>query len=349
MRLSQRNYTIDLLRVIASFGVITVHVKATTTSAEAIGVFFSPFCVVFFFIVSLTFFVAGLQKGSAEDSLLKSFSRIYIPYLTWTVIYTSLLFAKASLAHSPRAFVPWRILFYGESSVQLYYLPDLFALLLIAAGLYSVVTGTGSNKFKALLPLVIGILFFWIGNFNHCFGMQGEGILLKLGCYILFGFLFSLLIANAERKPVLTVSGIVIIIFTLIVTFSNVNLQLMNYPLLIPFGGLGLLLFAIGFPLQKLPGWLKTLSENSYGIYLCHVLFLEGFEFITDRYFPGRIEYTFVTKLLVVTGIFILSSIFTEQIRKFALAKRLLLGEETPNRKQTAKEKEPAVVANSVL
>lgn len=72
MIISRRNITVDIARIIAAFGVIAIHVSASTKAASEVGNFFSPLCVPFFYLISLTYFIAGLKK---ESSVVKVFRK----------------------------------------------------------------------------------------------------------------------------------------------------------------------------------------------------------------------------------------------------------------------------------
>lgn len=335
----QRNYTVDLMRVVAAFGVIAIHVHADTSPAQMLGNLFSPLCVPFFYIASLMYFVAGLKSSCVQSILHKSFTRILVPYFVWTIIYTALLVIKAYLTHDHRSFVPWRILLYGESAVQLYYLPDLFALQLITLGLYVIINPESLKKIYGMLLLTAGIVFFWAGNYNACFGVAEEGILLKFGFLILCGFLLPSFFSKTFLRSIFLLVGVALTIYAVASSLWHIHFSIYSYPVNIPLGGLGLMLIALGAPIRNLPKWVSQLSTNSYGIYLSHILFLEGFEFVVGKALPGGMHYNLPTKLFLVLGIFILSAVFTSLIRKINLVKQVLLGEGTKSRNTNIKYK----------
>ena len=326
-----RNYTVDLIRIIASFGVIAIHVHADTVAAKTIGDFFSPLSVPFFFIASLVYFVISLNKVSTKDILIKTFSRILLPYLSWTTIYLILLISKAHLANGSYHFIAWRALIYGESAVQLYFLPDLLALQITALGLYLLINSNYIKKLNSLLLLLVGITFFWVGNHFNCFGIGNAGTILRLGFLIFCGFFLPPFFSKKNLRFVCFLVGISFTLLSVVFMFGNVHFAIMNYPVNIAIGGLGLMLIAIGAPLQHLPIWLLKLSANSYGIYLSHVLFLESFEFFIEKIITKNIEYNFVIKIILVTAIFVLSNLFTNIIRRISLFKYILLGERNNN------------------
>lgn len=59
----QCNTTVDLARLLASLGVVALHVHNSTPTAQAMGDFVWPLCVPFFYVASLTYFAARLSKS----------------------------------------------------------------------------------------------------------------------------------------------------------------------------------------------------------------------------------------------------------------------------------------------
>jgi peptidoglycan/LPS O-acetylase OafA/YrhL len=101
----------------------------------------------------------------------------------------------------------------------------------------------------------------------------------------------------------------------------------LGYSLILPVGGIGLLLLTIGFPKTTIPRWLSNLASASFGIYLSHVLFLEAFEFFVKRSSHVSIDYNFSVKAVEVTLIFLVSAMFTYVIRRKQIGRQILLGE----------------------
>ena len=100
-----------------------------------------------------------------------------------------------------------------------------------------------------------------------------------------------------------------------------------GYPLILPLGGVGILLLTLGFPSLQFPAWLSRLAATSFCIYLCHVLFLEAFELLLGRLYPGEVVYDFSVKLAEVTFLFGAATIFTFLLKRVPLTRQLLLGE----------------------
>jgi Acyltransferase family len=319
-----RNSAIDLFRLVAAYGVINIHLPHSNKGAEEINFIFSPISVPYFILVSLTYFLLSLKnETSLNYSLGRAFNRIIIPYLSWTIIYVFLLATKVLITGKPHNFIFWRILLYGESSVQIYFLPELFFLQSITLSIFFIFN---INSNKRLLGIVLfgisGFYFLW-GNYANCFGvLKPEAITF----YIFSASLISLIINNNYPKMAYIITGIIIIISTLIIHPSN-SLNHLNFLQRLPTGGVGLLFLAIGLrKIQLSKFWLKVIS-TSFGIFLCHVIFLEAFEFITEHFTNITINYTTLNKLIISFLIFTLSLIFTLFLRQLAITRKLFLGE----------------------
>ncbi|EHQ28461.1 acyltransferase family protein [Mucilaginibacter paludis] len=325
---SPRNVSIDIVRLIAAFGVITIHVPFSTPAAGSINEFFSPLCVPFFFLVSLTYFISGLNGTDAVNEVFGKFwKRIILPFWGWTLIYTSLLLAKdyfiGGVSHHSLVF--WRILFYGESAVQLYYLPQLVVLQLFAFSLYVIWKGDKGKKILGLGLLLLGAFYIAFGHAYNVFGvLPVTSILIYLIAATAIHYLNLLKLTLSYRC--------MIIGFFLLILILGANFLKAQYPFLRPFaklpiGGIGLLLLIIGLPKFKVPQWVLILCSTSYGIYLSHVVFLEFFETAIRKIHHGEINYDLFNKLALVTLIFICSIILTLVLRKVSFLRKVLLGE----------------------
>lgn len=319
-----RNYSIDLARIFAAFGVIAIHVHFSTPEAEGVNKFFWPLCVPFFFIVSVTYFVLSLKKQPSISQIINRIStRILLPFLVWTIVYAGLLLTKSLIVGVHRDFIWWRVVFYGESALQLYYLPQLVIMQLIALSFYLSFYSEKKNIAAILMCSLIAVLFIF-------FGVKYEtlipGFLVAVTVYLLSGFFFSNRVDHLQINNVYTIIGFLLVAFAIISYWSNYTYSFLGYPLVSPLGGLGVFLITLGVPIKSIPKWLSELSANSYGIYLSHVLFLELSEFLIAK-MHLEIQYTLVIKLLMVAIIFSLSTIFTSVLRQIPFGKKFLLGE----------------------
>ena len=323
--MSKRNVSVDIVRLLAAFGVIAIHVPYNTPAAESVNKFFSPLCVPFFFAVSLTYFVSGLNPQKQAAEVLKKIGlRIALPYLAWTVVYSFLIFFKSrfiGLGHSSQNdFKLWSIIFYGNSAVQLYYLPNLIILQAFAFSIYSIYIGNSKAKLTGVIILLISIFFIVWGQINNTFGVLSW---LNIIFYMVVAFVFAKRTKDLSLNKVYVFIGLFLIVFTESFHFPVSSIESLNH---IPIGGLGLLLLTLGLPKQSAPQWLITLCATSYGIYLSHVVFLEGFEFLLKK-LHLNFQYDLAHELLMTSIIFICSISLTLALRQTKLTKSVFLGE----------------------
>lgn len=321
---SARNSTIDLVRTIACFGVVAIHVHSTTAAAENLGVFFLNFCVPFFFATALTYFINGLSPAvDVNATVAKIIKRIGIPFLTWSIIYTSLLLVKNTLSGKPYSLDIVRIFLYGESAEHMYYLPELLAMQLLVLGIYLVVKRI--KPVAGLLLVAVPITYLAWGHWHQYFGTTPTKCVLT---YLAASFLIAPLIKSRAKHWSMLLIGVALFTLPLVVFgfgFTG-NAFLNEYVFSLPLSGIGLLLIALNLPSITLPAWSKNITSATYGIYLSHVMFLEAFEFAFEKMHQS-IVYTLANKLIISLIIFIACVLFILIVRKISFLRPLVLGE----------------------
>ena len=130
----QRFLGIDLLRILAVYGVVVLHSGINrdylVTPAAAAYQNLFEFAVPSFLAIS--FFLQAFRAGPRPFDIRARWRRIMIPYFIWTLIHIAARCAKYTLLHQRGALDaissdPMALLFFGAASVQLYFLPLLFA------------------------------------------------------------------------------------------------------------------------------------------------------------------------------------------------------------------------------
>lgn len=323
---TNRNATIDLFRLFASVGVIALHVKTSTEVSEIYNKFFWTLCVPYFYTTSLIYYIVSSQKSTIKAHYTKIYSRIIIPYLAWTAVYMSLFLLKDFITGKSRVIEFWRILFYGESSVQLYFVPTLIFLQLLALSISLLFINSKKDYKKGIVILIVSISYFIIGDVFNCFGSAETGNFLGLIIYLTFAFYLVSLQNNSINQPVFMIVGAILTIAAITSNFLNYRFEVLGYSLLLPVSGMGLFLIAVSNPLKNVPEWLIRLSSVSFGIYLCHVLFLEALEFVLEKYF-SNIQYNFAIKTTTICFVFFTSLYFVLVLRRSVFLKKYFLGE----------------------
>lgn len=320
------NETIDFVRILAAFGVIWIHVQGTVPEIKYLDYTAGMLCVPFFFAVSLTFFISNFKPTeSFKDIVCKSWKRIVIPYITWTIIYIGLLLVKSIITHSSSNIIIWKAFLYGESAMHLYYLPMLLVLQAIALGIIYLSRSFIINKkdIGAIILICITIYLF-IGKQYNCFGVIRPAHIIVYG---IFAFWAALRIRCVENNRYYLFSGIFLLVLASVSSFYEDSFLVFRYIKLLPLGGVALALICMGFPHITLPKWFFAIASLSYGIYLSHVIFLEAFEFIFEKINIDEFVIDIPIKFMIVLGIFICAAIFTHIARKITITRKLLLGE----------------------
>lgn len=127
-----RNDVIDLLRFLAAWAVVAIHLAPNDPAAETFGSLLVLVAVPFFYAISLYFFFDRHVQEPAAEFLARLAQRLVVPYLAWTVIYCALIQGKGWFEGRSLSADPVGALFYGQTGVQMYFLPVLIFLQLLA-------------------------------------------------------------------------------------------------------------------------------------------------------------------------------------------------------------------------
>lgn len=184
---SQRNDSIELIKLVAAFGVVIIHLVPSTVAADSFTNLFLSFAVPFFLVVSLHFFIKRITSlPSIKFSDLR-LDRILVPYAVWTVIYVLMRLMKFRLVGKDFEVNVIGSVFYGGAAVQLYFLP---LLLLFQAQAFSMISLFRSARWRliGIFVALVAVVFDYVGSRRGYFGFQGA---LKLGTvYVAMSFLW---------------------------------------------------------------------------------------------------------------------------------------------------------------
>lgn len=317
----RRNYTIDYVRLLAAFGVISLHLAPSSLIAAQMTAYFDLSVVPFFLIVSLYLFQSG---GSRFEKI--GFARILIPYISWSAIYFVAKTVKY-LAIGTSIDYDWlSILCFGGAGVQLYFLPLLLCGLIIAAAVKTLFVnrdGKTSNKLLSLFAIVLLIIISDLLRGSNYQGFNGN-FFDKLLYYVLFSQAINILLPQLLkfRKIVLGLSFVSILLLVRVSVEHLANVSLMSI-----FLAASILIVCLMYPIDRVPKFTSSVLSTTYGIYLCHHLFVEILEFVMNRLSIGYSPYSIPTKLTCSFIVLVISIIFVLSIRKWKVISFLLLGE----------------------
>lgn len=168
---SQRSLAIDIIKLVAVFGVVIIHLAPSTKVAEEFTRLFSLFAVPFFLVISLFFFINRVGILPSPGFLSLRLDRLLVPYVVWSVIYTLMRVLKYRLGGETLPINVVGIIFFGGAAVQLYFLP---LLLLFQAQALSVILLFRANNSRLIGSSVAlgAILFGYFGSAGGHFGVE---------------------------------------------------------------------------------------------------------------------------------------------------------------------------------
>jgi peptidoglycan/LPS O-acetylase OafA/YrhL len=332
---------VDLMKIVACFGVVWIHSSggpygAIPTSVSKVGGFFSGFAVPFFLAASFYLLGSRLFFSNRSYSLGARFKSLVIPYIAWTLIYSLFRVGKyIAIGDSQKlqSFFedPIYVLLLGGAGVHLYYLPLLISGVVVTFSLKKVLPNPSFNILLALaiLSIVIYQLFPFSDNgfsvdpvvpFYRVLNLAllslhgnqiGKATLVFIS-YILrcLPYIFATLLIShpfvskyLERLNIFSV-----VLFLVSAVLLNIN-TLFGGPLVLPSSinelsiACLLLLFAISLSERKMPGsnFIGRLGTYSFGIYLIHQLLIDIVRPLVYRLHPAAISLVSVSLCAIVS------------------------------------------------
>jgi peptidoglycan/LPS O-acetylase OafA/YrhL len=213
----QRLIGLDLCRGMAAYAVVVIHAYALmsyinlpTNNSMAMLTQISRFAVPFFLAVSFYFMTNKIYVSEKSFSIRANFNlrftRLLIPYLSWSVIYLSLRLVKALSTPDGLKIVlqdPVGLVFLGSASVHLYFLPLLFSgsfLIVVADRLARRRINIKALFFLLIMSIIAYELMIRSGNHFHL----GTNCLGNISaCSSAFGTFIKSMLPNLSENQVL--------------------------------------------------------------------------------------------------------------------------------------------------
>jgi len=319
---SGRTGLVDVGRFLACLAIIWIHAAESPTGKSWI-----PACrwAVPFFTAALAAF--AFLRSAARNSgdrgfpgfALKRFKKLYVPFLCWSVIYLVMRYSKHAFAGggSPIVWSPAMLL--SGSTNHLWFLPFAFLVSLVCYGAAQL--SRQKPGWKAGMSVFYASLAAMVCGIDCPVPMDPEHFPLSYFVGLCWDALPSIFGALAlVQQPI------------------NGGFWPKMYPwiALACFGGLvfvgnnrffshgcGLSLFGACWTLKcsNLPKWLATAVAFSFGIYLSHIVFVEGLQVVASRIgFAPSLG----TDLIIFAGSAMASQSLSMFIQKSALSPFLL-------------------------
>jgi hypothetical protein len=359
---SSRLTGIDLFRGIAIYAVIILHadegIWISPIGWEKI-LEFSGFAVPFFLATSFYLAFNKIYATGGQYELKPRLTRLLIPYLFWTGIYIGYKALKYLVQneydHLNGLFQdPVALIFFGGAAFQLYFLPLLASGTLFIKPISWLIKEQTHLKLLVILSILSLIsyeLLLISGNeFNNVSGMAFQTVINSsfLSEFKDNPFLRILLVEIAfiiRCLPYLCIA--------LLINHPHVNIALKHknvFYILIILGvffiinlfgssllpesiheiGRGYIALLLGLALSNylLPTqMIRNFSLCAFGIYLSHLLFVDIFQIIENRIYPGAMFRISTPNLLIFAMlVFIISWIATDLLMKRKFLAKLMFG-----------------------
>ncbi|MDJ0732791.1 MAG: acyltransferase [Nostocaceae cyanobacterium] len=326
---------IDLLRCIAILAVIILHADEGISTHPQLWtkiLEFSGFAVPFFLATSFYLTFNKIYKTQGQYSLAQRLKRLLIPYLFWTGVYVGYKLFKYVLQNEigniSKLFQdPVALIFFGSAAFQLYFLPLLASGTIIVKPISSLVKKQINIKYLALLSILSlglyqtlilsgnsfeirsSIAFQDLLNNPYFFQFQDNQILriflvaiaMIVRClpYIFIAMFLShpQIQKKILQKQSILLTTLLTIMFLTVNTFGSSLLPQAIHEL--SRGYLALLLGIQASNYLKPNKLINNLSICSFGIYLIHLLFVETFQILESRIYPGGMFRVSTPNLLI--------------------------------------------------
>ncbi|MEO1670286.1 MAG: acyltransferase family protein [Cyanobacteria bacterium J06631_2] len=295
---------IDLFRGLAIFAVILLHSDegiTVTSGSWSYLLNFAKFAVPFFLATSF-----WLAVGKSLQSLKYSFEQRIIKlirsYLLWSGVYLLYRMSKYILLSEPEQLQRlqanrWGIIFTGDAFFHLYFLPLLILGIILLS--FLPVERLLSCKIGQVIALSLGsialyqllILLDSSWGLQNYSSWQGVGFtwliwIIRSGAYIAIALALShqkvrSYLGHSTQSKVCLWLGIFLVINQIDGTWLPLALQelVRGYSTLI----LAIFCSRYRFCCQH---WVQSLSQCSFGIYLVHLLLVEGGQILENRLLP---------------------------------------------------------------
>ncbi len=313
---SDRLVALDAARFLAAIAIIWQH----TPESQQLKPFGSlgAFAVPFFIAVSILMTAESVRRkpdrGFAPYALAR-FKRIYIPFLIWTAIYLVIRNLKHKLlTHEPVVwFSPGMLI--GGSAHHLWFLPFLFIVSLIVFAIARVMNGRSTIEWLVFaIAIVAGTIVAFMPE-----DLFANRYLLDRAWAATPAVLWGIALAGIYRhiprpvwrSPTIPIVGVILLLACLAPMVMKWHSHLTEN-----LAGIGLMLIALYDWPTKYSGGLSRFGALAYGIYLSHVMFIEGMQAVAAR---GGIHQAWWLDLVIFALATIGAILFTKVISRFPL------------------------------
>lgn len=301
----QRNYSIDILRILACLAVIIIHTAGSPIHHHMVDIgsimyrqcmFMDALCrwsVPVFVMISGYFLLDPIKTINLKQLFTKNILRIVISFICWSVLYAILL---------NKNFFP-----IGSQEGHFWYLNMLIGLYLSIPILRLIAQNKVVLKYSCMVWILYRTYLF-IGNYIDLPFDVDSFVFVEYFGYALLGYYIKSTILDSRITYVIYALGIFSILLTIYMGITSPNGSTIYFGYTSPnviFTSISILLFFHRNPMNlsaRLTNIVSEISACTYGIYLIHMYILIQVFFRVHRFIESPIPLTIICVGMVFVG-----------------------------------------------
>lgn len=324
---------IDLARLVAAAGVISVHILPDTDGFETVTEVLAPFRTPVFIGVALWFQQQRMERLGPEVGVLASlqqgvlWSRLVVPYCVWSIIYVLARSAKA-ITVGPAWDIDWlAVTCFGASAVHLYFIPFLLALCVVQS---CVLRGSPPLQRPVALSLLLAMAALdglSMGSLRYGFDQSVLWNGLVFGLALKAASEFAGQPRDGFHREGQVAGNVALCAGLYIAACWVQGESPMVYQGLCALLVAAVLSLLSIMPMPSLPAWITWAARASFGIYLSHHLIIEGVELGLQWMGMDLAPYDSMENILLTLCVIATALLMVALVRQSVWLSFLLLGE----------------------
>ena len=337
-----RNYNLDLLRILAAFMVVLIHVSAqnwyitpSNTFTFNIYNFYDSLvrsAVPIFIMLSGVFFLNPQKEKKIKEIFSKNILKLILIYILWSIIYYCY---DVFIQHTKELNLTSFIISTINGPYHFWYIPVIIGLYTISPILIKITQNKNANQiFKYLfiifmisctLKTITSISFIpYIEHLKNIINKMPINIICQYYSYFLLGYYMHNFDIPLKKRKIIYILGILSVVICAFLTFivsnyeaKNIDYFYDNFSIFTFFEACAIFLFFKHHHFKSESIYkkeIKIISNCTLGIYIIHILILNSllhFNIIQINSFTQILSVPIITII-----VFIISLLLTYLIKK---------------------------------
>lgn len=314
-RTASRSFQVlDCARLLAVLSIVWLHTPESPTLAKSVDI--GRFAVPFFTFAAmfLAFQSALRQPENSLASYAKSrFNRIYLVFVAWAIIYAGVRVISSLALRSPFPPLPLHDFLWDGTAHHLWFLPFIFLASTLSFAVAKWTAGLRAGYWMVVALCVLSGLAIALTHSPNTFRILGYTWELSVDTSpsVLLGIAFAMTYVRISpgffSRKIVVIAGVALwlgCLAFLLMQGRTIFLETLS--------GLGLMIASLNRsdspPIARFAKW----GKFAFGIYILHILFLEGFQNITPKLgwgpsWQNDVTTFFVTLFCSAVAIFLLN------------------------------------------